>query len=86
MKNTKRMISTIYESLHAKDLDELEDVYKNWASDYDNDVINLAGYVGHLITSDLLLRYLNNAKQKYWMQDVVLAWLEKCSLKTIFII
>ena len=59
MKNTKRMISTIYESLHAKDLDELEDVYKNWASDYDNDVINLAGYVGHLITSDLLLKYLN---------------------------
>ena len=52
MKNTKRMISTIYESLHAKDLDELEDVYKNWASDYDNDVLNLAGYVGHLITSD----------------------------------
>ena len=64
MKNTKSMISTIYETLHANDLDELENIYKNWASEYENDVINLAGYVGHLITSDLLLKYLNNAEAK----------------------
>ena len=64
MKNTKSMISTIYETLHSNDLDELENIYKNWASDYENDVINLAGYVGHLITSNLLLEYLNNAEAK----------------------
>ena len=60
MKKTKNMIATIYDTLHAADLDELESIYKNWASDYESDVINLAGYVGHLITSDLLLNYLRN--------------------------
>ena len=60
MKNTKSMISKIYDTLHASDLDELEIIYKNWASDYDHDVIHLAGYVGHLITSELLLNYLKN--------------------------
>ena len=64
MKNTKSMISTIYETLHAADLDELEVIYKNWASDYEHDVIHLAGYVGHLITTDLLLNYLKNKKAR----------------------
>ena len=64
MKNTKSMISTIYETLHAADLDELEVIYKNWASDYEHDVIHLAGYVGHLITTDLLLNYLENKKAR----------------------
>ena len=62
MKKTKNMISTIYETLHAANLDDLEGIYKNWASDYESDVINLAGYVGHLITSDLLLNYLRNTE------------------------
>ena len=60
MKKTKNMIATIYDTLHAADLDELEGIYKNWASDYECDVINLAGYVGHIITSDLLLNYLRS--------------------------
>ena len=64
MKKTKNMIATIYDTLHAADLDELEGIYKNWASDYESDVINLAGYVGHLITSDLLLNYLRNTESK----------------------
>ena len=62
MRKTKNMIATIYDTLHAADLDELEGIYKNWASDYESDVINLAGYVGHLITSDLLLNYLRNTE------------------------
>ena len=62
MKKTKNMIATIYDTLHAADLDELESIYKNWASDYESDVINLAGYVGHLITSELLLNYLRNTE------------------------
>ena len=62
MKKTKNMIATIYDTLHATDLDELEGIYKNWASNYESDVINLAGYVGHLITSDLLLNYLRNTE------------------------
>ena len=64
MKKTKNMIATIYDTLHAADLDELEGIYKNWASNYESDVINLAGYVGHLITSDLLLNYLRNTESK----------------------
>ena len=64
MKKTKNMIATIYDTLQATDLDELEGIYKNWASDYESDVINLAGYVGHLITSDLLLNYLRNTESK----------------------
>ena len=62
MRKTKNMIATIYDTLHAADLDELEGIYKNWASDYESDVINLAGYVGHLITSELLLNYLRNTE------------------------
>jgi len=64
MKNTKSMISTIYDTLHAADLVELEHIYKNWAKKYEDDVINLAGYVGHLITSELLLNYLRNKQAK----------------------
>ena len=64
MKNTKSMISSIYDTLHAADLVELEHIYKNWAKKYEDDVINLAGYVGHLITSELLLSYLSNTQTK----------------------
>jgi len=64
MKNTKSMISTIYQTLHAADSEELEGIYKKWASDYDHDVLELAGYVGHLITSSLLLSKIKNKKAK----------------------
>jgi len=64
MKNTNSMISSIYDTLHAADLVELEHIYKNWAKKYEDDVINLAGYVGHLITSELLLSYLSNTQAK----------------------
>ena len=64
MKKTKRMISSIYDTLNASDSDELEGIYKNWAKNYEHDVINLAGYVGHLITSELLLSYLRKGKAK----------------------
>ena len=63
MKNTKEMIPAIYKTLHVSNLDELKDLYKNW-NDYENDVINLAGYVGHLVTTDTLLKYLKNKKSK----------------------
>ena len=64
MKKTKRMISSIYDTLNASDSDELESIYKNWAKNYEHDVINLAGYVGHLITSELLISYLKKDKAK----------------------
>ena len=63
MKNTKNMIPAIYKTLHVSNLDELKDLYKNW-KDYENDVINLAGYVGHIVTTEALLRYLKNKKSK----------------------
>jgi len=63
MKNTKNMIPTIYKTLHVSNLDELKDLYKNW-NDYENDVINLAGYVGHKVTTDTLFKYLKNKQSK----------------------
>ena len=63
MKNTKSMISTIYQTLHVSNLDKLKDLYKNW-NDYENDVINLAGYVGHKVTTDTLFKYLKNKQSK----------------------
>ena len=63
MKNTKNMIPTIYKSLHVSNLYELKDLYKNW-NDYENDVINLAGYVGHKVTTDTLFKYLKNKQSK----------------------
>ena len=60
MKNTKSMIPTIFKTLHTSTLNELENIYKNWAPDYEHDVIQLAGYVGHLITTRLLLKYFTN--------------------------
>jgi len=63
MKNTKNMIPTIFKTLHVSNLDELGDLYKNW-DDYEHDVIQLAGYVGHLVTTEVLLRYLDNTKAK----------------------
>jgi ubiquinone/menaquinone biosynthesis C-methylase UbiE len=63
MKNTKNMIPTIFKTLHVSNLDELGELYKNW-DDYEHDVIQLAGYVGHLVTTEILLRYLDNKKAK----------------------
>ena len=63
MKNTKNMIPTIFKTLHVSNLDELGDLYKNW-DDYENDVIQLAGYVGHLVTTEALLRHLKNKEAK----------------------
>jgi|TARA_B110000459_G_scaffold199761_1_gene246975 ubiquinone/menaquinone biosynthesis C-methylase UbiE len=64
MKNTKNMISTIYQTLHASDMKELEGIYTQWASHYEHDVIKLAGYVGHIVTTEILLRYLKSTKSK----------------------
>ena len=63
MKNTKSMIPTIFKALHVSNLDELEDLYQNW-DDYEHDAIQLAGYIGHLVTTEVLLRYLKNTEAK----------------------
>ena len=69
MKNTKNMISTIYQTLHASDMKELEGIYTQWASHYEHDVIKLAGYVGHIVTTEILLRYLKSTKSKIGLCD-----------------
>jgi ubiquinone/menaquinone biosynthesis C-methylase UbiE len=63
MKNTKNMIPTIFKTLHVSNLEELEGLYKNW-DDYEYDVIQLAGYVGHLVTTEALLRHFDNKEAK----------------------
>ena len=57
------MIPTIFKTLHVSNLDELGELYKNW-DNYEHEVIQLAGYVGHLVTTEVLLRYLDNKKAK----------------------
>ena len=77
MKNTKSMISTIYQTLHAADSEELEGIYKKWASDYDMTFLELAGYVGHLITSSLLLSKSKIKKRRFLMLAAAQDLLEK---------
>ena len=63
MKTSKNMIPTIFKTLHASDLVELENIYEDW-DDYENDVIQLAGYVGHIVSTEMILKYLKNTKSK----------------------
>ena len=63
MKNTKNMIPTIFKTLHVSNLDELGKLYKNW-NNCEHDVIQLADYVSHLVTTETLLKYLDNKKAK----------------------
>ncbi|MDB9788698.1 class I SAM-dependent methyltransferase [Candidatus Thioglobus sp.] len=63
MKNTRNMIPTIFKTLHVSNQDELGELYKNW-DEYESDVIQLAGYVGHLVTTEALLRHLKNKGAK----------------------
>ena len=63
MKNTKNMIPTIFKTLHVSNQDELGELYKNW-DEYESDVIQLAGYVGHLVTTEALLRHLKDKEAK----------------------
>ena len=63
MKNTKNMIPTIFKTLHVSNQDELGELYKNW-DEYESDVIQLAGYVGHLVTTESLLRHLKDKEAK----------------------
>ena len=63
MKNTKNMIPTIFKTLHVSNQDELGELYKNW-DEYESDVIQLAGYVGHIVTTEALLRHLKDKEAK----------------------
>ena len=54
----------VFNALHTTNKEELEELYKVWANNYDHDVIEVIGYVGHLITSELLIKYIDNSKAK----------------------
>jgi ubiquinone/menaquinone biosynthesis C-methylase UbiE len=60
VKNTKSMHPTVFNTLHSSGQEELESLYKDWAKKYDYDVIELIGYIGHIIATELLLKYLKN--------------------------
>ena len=64
MKNTDNMHPTVFNALHTTNKVDLEDLYKVWAESYDHDVLELIGYVGHSITTELLLKYVDNFKAK----------------------
>ena len=64
MKNTDNMHPTVFNALHTTNKVDLEDLYKVWAESYDRDVVEVIGYVGHSITTELLLKYLDNSKAK----------------------
>jgi len=54
----------VFNALHATNQEELEELYRVWASNYDHDVVEVIGYVGHSITTALLLKYVDNSKSK----------------------
>ena len=58
------MHPTVFNALHTTNKVELEDLYKIWAESYDRDVVEIIGYVGHSITTELLLKYVDNSKAK----------------------
>ena len=58
------MHPTVFNALHTTNKVDLEDLYKAWAESYDRDVVEVIGYVGHSITTELLLKYLDNSKAK----------------------
>ena len=64
MKNTDSMHPIVFNALHATNQEDLEELYKVWAGNYDHDVVEIIGYIGHSITTELLLKYLDNSKAK----------------------
>jgi len=54
----------VFNALHTTNQEELEELYRVWADNYDHDVVEVIGYVGHSITSELLIKYLDNSKAK----------------------
>ena len=54
----------VFNALHTNNKEELEELYKVWADNYDHDVVEVIGYVGHFITSELLIKYIDNSKAK----------------------
>jgi len=58
MKNTESMHPRVFSTLHSAGPEELESIYKNWAVQYEDDVLGMIGYIGHAITVELLLKYL----------------------------
>ena len=58
MKNTKNMYPTVFSTLHTNSKEELGELYQSWAKRYDADVLNKIGYIGHIVSTELLLRHL----------------------------
>ncbi len=54
----------VFNALHTNNQEELEELYKVWADNYDHDVVKVIGYVGHSITTELLMKYVDNSKAK----------------------
>ncbi|MCS5591771.1 MAG: class I SAM-dependent methyltransferase [Gammaproteobacteria bacterium] len=64
MKNTKSMHPRVFNTLHSAGQEELESIYKDWADQYEQDVIDLIGYIGHTIATELLLKYLGDSQAR----------------------
>jgi len=58
VKNTKNMHPTVFSALHTNSKEELGELYQSWARRYDADVLNKIGYIGHIVSTELLLRHL----------------------------
>jgi len=54
----------VFNALHTTNKKELEELYRVWADNYDYDVVEVIGYVGHFITTEILLKYVDNSKSK----------------------
>ncbi len=57
MANENPVLDKVY---YATNHDELMDAYKDWAGRYDDDVVGKFGYVAPVVSSELLIRYLDD--------------------------
>ena len=64
MKNTDSMHPRVFNALHTTNQEELEELYRVWADNYDHDGVEVIGYVGPSITTELLFKYVENSKSK----------------------
>lgn len=57
MATKNKMLQKVY---GAKNHQEVMDVYKEWAADYDADTVTDLGYVAHIASTDALIRVLDS--------------------------
>ena len=61
--------------IRAKSLDELADVYSEWAASYDSDLLSARSSIAHLLRRlTYCMPVLRGKLSESWMRDVAQGW------------